>query len=245
MEEPEQTVETTAAAEEPSEEAEATTEPQATVEETTVPTEAVTEPVETEPAETVPEETAAQETVPEETEAEETVPEETVVYATKEVHTFVPGDALPDSDELLAGYLEQKVYGDQMAMFGTAAGARLYGNEKLVYDALVPILKQIASGQRASATIALGTPITAYFEGIGYKQGLAIGTQTDKTKWWLFALCTGIPQLTGILAVIPKFLYPLSGKLREQMYSELMQRRHELSEQITKESNEIKISIEV
>ncbi|MBQ3006944.1 MAG: MFS transporter [Clostridia bacterium] len=81
-------------------------------------------------------------------------------------------------------------------------------------------------------------------EGIGYKQGIAIGTQTDKTKWWLFALCTGIPQLTGILAVIPKFLYPLSGKLREQMYSELMVRRHELSEKITNENNEIKIAIE-
>ena len=58
-------------------------------------------------------------------------------------------------------------------------------------------------------------------EGIGYTQGITVGTQTDKTKWWLFALCTGIPQITGILAVIPKFIYPLSGALREQMYSEL------------------------
>ncbi len=79
---------------------------------------------------------------------------------------------------------------------------------------------------------------------IGYEQGIAIGTQTDKTKWWLFALCTGIPQLTGILAVIPKFLYPLSGNLRNQMYSELMQRRHDMNEKITNESNEIKIRIE-
>ena len=81
-------------------------------------------------------------------------------------------------------------------------------------------------------------------DAIGYKQGIAIGTQTDKTKWWLFALCTGIPQITGILAVIPKFLYPLSGSLRNQMYSELMQRRHEMSEIITKQNNEIKITIE-
>ena len=81
-------------------------------------------------------------------------------------------------------------------------------------------------------------------DAIGYKQGIAIGTQTDKTKWWLFALCTGIPQLTGILAVIPKFLYPLSGPLRNKMYSELMQRRHEMNEKMTKESNEIKITVE-
>lgn len=79
---------------------------------------------------------------------------------------------------------------------------------------------------------------------IGYEQGIAIGTQTDKTKWWLFALCTGIPQLTGILSVVPKFLYPLSGNLRNQMYSELMQRRHELNEKMTNETSEIKIQIE-
>ncbi len=79
---------------------------------------------------------------------------------------------------------------------------------------------------------------------IGYEQGIAIGTQTDKTKWWLFALCTGIPQLTGILSVIPKFLYPLSGDLRNQMYSELMKRRHDLNEKITNDNNDIKIRIE-
>ena len=79
---------------------------------------------------------------------------------------------------------------------------------------------------------------------IGYVQGLEIGTQTDKTKWWLFALCTGVPQLTGILAVIPKFLYPLSGNLRNQMYSELMQRRRDLNIKMTDENKAVKIQIE-
>ncbi len=81
-------------------------------------------------------------------------------------------------------------------------------------------------------------------DAIGYKQGIAIGTQTDKTKWWLFALCTGIPQITGILAVIPKFLYPLSGEMRNKMYSELMQRRHEMNEIMNNKSSDIKIQIE-
>lgn len=79
---------------------------------------------------------------------------------------------------------------------------------------------------------------------IGYEQGIAIGTQSDKTKWWLFALCTGVPQLTGILAVIPKFLYPLSGNLRNQMYSELMQRRRDLNLKMTDENKTIKIQME-
>ena len=81
-------------------------------------------------------------------------------------------------------------------------------------------------------------------DGIGYKQGLTIGTQSDKTKWWLFALCTGIPQLTGILAVIPKFLYPLTGQLREQMYTELMIRRHEMHKAVNSENDKITIKIE-
>ena len=79
---------------------------------------------------------------------------------------------------------------------------------------------------------------------IGYKQGITIGTQTDDTKWWLFALCTGIPQITGILAVIPKFLYPLSGNLRNQMYDELMERRRNLNLAITEESENVIIKTE-
>ncbi|MBQ8210481.1 MAG: MFS transporter [Clostridia bacterium] len=71
-------------------------------------------------------------------------------------------------------------------------------------------------------------------ESIGYVQGKTIGTQTDSTKWWLFAMCTGIPQLTGILAVIPKFLYPLSKEKRELMYNELLERRKQKYAEIGK-----------
>lgn len=70
-------------------------------------------------------------------------------------------------------------------------------------------------------------------DSIGYVQGKSIGTQADSTKWWLFAMCTGIPQLTGILAVIPKFLYPLSKEKRELMYNELLERRHKKYAEIT------------
>ena len=89
-------------------------------------------------------------------------------------------------------------------------------------------------GLASSVTVLVATFFTV----------VAIGTQSDKTKWWLFALCTGVPQLTGILAVIPKFLYPLSGNLRNQMYSELMQRRRDLNLKMTDENQTIKIQIE-
>ena len=60
---------------------------------------------------------------------------------------------------------------------------------------------------------------------IGYVQGKEVGTQTDKTKWWIFALGTGIPIISSSLGIIPKFFYPLSAKVRNQMYKDLFERR--------------------
>ena len=65
---------------------------------------------------------------------------------------------------------------------------------------------------------------------IGYVQGKEIGTQTDKTKWWIFALGTGIPIISSSLGIIPKFFYPLSTEKRVQMYEELTERRQAMAE---------------
>ena len=65
---------------------------------------------------------------------------------------------------------------------------------------------------------------------IGYVQGKEIGTQTDKTKWWIFALGTGIPIISSSLGIIPKFFYPLSADKRVQMYEELTERRQAMAE---------------
>ncbi len=65
---------------------------------------------------------------------------------------------------------------------------------------------------------------------IGYIQGKDIGTQTDATKWWIFALGTGIPIISSSLGIIPKFFYPLSASKRNQMYSELYERRSHKAE---------------
>ncbi|MEE1010415.1 MAG: MFS transporter, partial [Acutalibacteraceae bacterium] len=64
---------------------------------------------------------------------------------------------------------------------------------------------------------------------IGYVQGLKVGTQTDSTKWWIFALGTGIPIITSSLGIIPKFFYPLSAEKRNLMYSELTERRSKVA----------------
>lgn len=61
---------------------------------------------------------------------------------------------------------------------------------------------------------------------IGYVQGLQIGTQDSGTKFWLFALCTVVPLVTGSLGIVPKLLWPISQKRRAQMYDELAERRN-------------------
>ncbi|MBR5232827.1 MAG: MFS transporter [Clostridia bacterium] len=73
---------------------------------------------------------------------------------------------------------------------------------------------------------------------IGYIQGKEVGTQTDKTKWWIFALGTGIPIISSSLGIVPKFFYPLSGKVRTQMYKDLFERRKAKAEFMQNASQE-------
>lgn len=73
--------------------------------------------------------------------------------------------------------------------------------------------------------IAMGSIQNFIMKRIGYVQGLSIGTQADSTKWWIFAMGTGIPVITGALGIIPKFFHNLNGQKRDQMYQELFVRR--------------------
>ena len=76
----------------------------------------------------------------------------------------------------------------------------------------------------------MGSVNAIVMKKIGYQQGLEIGTQTTKTKWWIFALGTGIPIITSSLGIIPKFFYPLNADIRNQMYAELQERRDKMAE---------------
>lgn len=72
---------------------------------------------------------------------------------------------------------------------------------------------------------------------IGYIQG-NIGNQAESTKWWIFAMATGIPTITGFLGNIPKFFYPLSAKKRDAMYADLLLRRKAMAERVSTVSAE-------
>ncbi|MBQ3006266.1 MAG: MFS transporter [Clostridia bacterium] len=66
---------------------------------------------------------------------------------------------------------------------------------------------------------------TAILSKIGYVQGAVSGTQSEKTEFALFAMCTIVPIVTGLLSIIPKLFYDLSGEKLEKMYEELNERR--------------------
>ena len=82
-------------------------------------------------------------------------------------------------------------------------------------------------------SIAMSSIQNVIMSKIGYIQGLSIGTQADRTKWWIFAMGTGIPVITGALGVIPKFFYNLNGEKRDKMYTELFARREAMNKAIT------------
>lgn len=97
------------------------------------------------------------------------------------------------------------------------------------------------NGYRMEATTSVAKSLVLKIQGslmnsvrsiilknIGYVQGIKIGTQSDKTKFWLFALCSAVPTISGALGIIPKFLWPLTKEKRVKMYQDLAERRNEL-----------------
>ncbi len=67
---------------------------------------------------------------------------------------------------------------------------------------------------------------------IGYSQVGGHGSQSAKTEYYLFMMCTLLPALTSLLGIFPKFFYDLSGEKRERMYKELEERRHTVTAQM-------------
>ncbi len=70
----------------------------------------------------------------------------------------------------------------------------------------------------------IGYDITAYTRG---------SAQTDDTKFGLFALFTIVPFVTTSLGIIPMLFYDLTGKKKDKMYEELLERRSAMSKEAT------------
>ncbi|OQA64765.1 MAG: Inner membrane symporter YicJ [Firmicutes bacterium ADurb.Bin262] len=70
---------------------------------------------------------------------------------------------------------------------------------------------------------------TLILKKIGYNITAGFGGQSDKTKYLMFAMCTLVPSLTGLISMIPKFFYNINRDCRERMYVELNERRAALN----------------
>ena len=122
-----------------------------------------TEYTEAQPEETVPaqpEETVAEaeETAPAEEEAPVSAETDMAEELTAVEATFAQPEEKADNDDLLNGFLRKKFHTRQ-AMFSRMAGDRLSGDEKTIYNALVPIIQNIAAGKRENTYVYIGKTI--------------------------------------------------------------------------------------
>lgn len=73
--------------------------------------------------------------------------------------TVAADPGLPDNEELFASYTRQLFSKEPAFPVYNAAGPRLSGDVKVIYDALTPILREIAEGKRSDTTISIGRTI--------------------------------------------------------------------------------------
>ncbi len=115
-------------------------------------------------------------------------------------------------------------------------GTELY-NESMDYcewkngyrtEAMTSVAKGLASKVSTSVSAVVTTALKKF---VGYDQGAYTKgeEQPDYVKFYLFAMFTIIPTITGSLGIIPMLFYDLNGKKKEKMYAELLQRRKEAS----------------
>ncbi len=95
-------------------------------------------------------------------------------------------------------------------------------------EAMTSVAKGLASKLAGIYTNLLSLQIKRWinYDQTAYIRGAA---QSNSTKYWLFASYAILPFVTGFLGIIPMLFYDLSGKKREKMYAELLERRSNMS----------------
>ncbi|MBQ9531821.1 MAG: MFS transporter [Eubacterium sp.] len=86
-----------------------------------------------------------------------------------------------------------------------------------------------------SVSTSLGTALLPVI-GLSFKTD-SLGNRTtikgDKTDLYIWALFTLVPWLLGLLSLIPYFFYDLTGERLEIIRSDMKERRHELSKEVS------------
>ena len=71
----------------------------------------------------------------------------------------------------------------------------------------------------------LNSLTTLIMKQTGYSLEAGFGQQSDRAKYATFAMSFGLPALMGLLSMIPKLFYDLTGEKRARMYAELTEMR--------------------
>ena len=93
-------------------------------------------------------------------------------------------------------------------------------------------MTSVAKGLAAKVATSVSSVVTTALKKIvGYDQNAYTdGTeQPDYVKFYLFAMFTIVPAVTGAFGIIPMLFYDLTGKKKELMYAELLERRKQAS----------------
>ncbi len=165
-----------------------------------------------------------EETIPSQPAAPETQPSEAQEYG-EETELYEPQLPLVNGEELTLedrynGYVESLFYEKPVTPFSTgseSAGAKLTGDEKKAYDALVPIIKEIAAGNRASTMITLspsgGDAVLTFqetFEEFEWRKVLrALWYDLAYEMYW-FRNSTGLSYGYGSGGVLKRVTYKFS-----------------------------------
>ena len=105
-------------------------------------------------------------------------------------------------------------------------------------EAMASVAKGIAAKVSANASLVVTTAIKKLigYEANAFKTG---AEQTDRVKFFLFAMFTIIPAVTGSLGIIPMLFYDLDNDKKEKMYGELLERRKLMSDAVESDDEEM------
>ncbi|HZJ78356.1 MAG TPA: MFS transporter [Clostridia bacterium] len=128
-----------------------------------------------------------------------------IIMAQETLFTMVMG---------LRRVIPQEIFNEAMDYCEWKTGFRTEGMTSTAKGLATKLVKSIS-----------GTIKPILMNKFGYNLKAGFGKQTYRTKYYLFAMCTILPFVTGILGIVPKFFYDLSGKKRDRMYDELFAQR--------------------
>lgn len=99
-------------------------------------------------------------------------------------------------------------------------------------EAMASVTKDIAAKISANTSAVVTTALKKVigYEANAFRTG---AEQTDKVKFFLFAMFTIIPAVTGSLGIIPMLFYDLNNDKKERMYAELLVRRNKMASMVT------------